>query len=42
MIMCIQVIAPTAEQSYVEVNDMKHYSDVLTGTKMDGGEENDH
>ena len=28
MIMCIQVIAPTAAQSYVEVNDMKHYSTV--------------
>ena len=26
MIMCIQVIALVAAQSYVEVNDMKHYS----------------
>ena len=28
MITCIQVIAPTAVQSYVEVNDMKHYSTI--------------
>ena len=26
MIMCIQVIALVAAQSYVEVNDMKHYA----------------
>ena len=26
MTMCIQVIVPTAVQSYVEMNDMKHYS----------------
>lgn len=28
MIMCIQVIVLAAAQSYVEVNDMKHYSTV--------------
>ena len=41
MITFIQAIAPTAAQSYVEVNDMKYLRDVLTGAKMDGGEGDD-